>query len=99
MFALSLAAAGSTGSTNEATALKFSGMAWQTANGQFSADQPLVLSWPSAPGAGYQVQFKNDLTDPEWQVLESPATVVGNQGQVIDLTPNATNRFYRIISF
>jgi Tol biopolymer transport system component len=99
VFALSLPAGDSAGSTNATTTLKFTGMAWQTDNGQFSANQPLILSWPSAPGVGYQVQFKNNLTDLEWQTLESPATVVGHQDQIIDFSPNGTNRFYRMISF
>ena len=94
VFALTLP----TGSTNTA-ALKFTGITWQTANGQFSTNQPLTLSWPAVPGAGYQVQFKDDLTDPNWEVLASPATVVGNQGQIIDPAPTGTNRFYRIVSF
>ena len=95
VFALALP----TGSTNTAAALKFTGLTWQTANGQFSTNQPLTLSWPAVPGAGYQVQFKDDLTDPNWEVLASPATVVGNQGQIIDSSPAGTNRFYRIVSF
>jgi hypothetical protein len=39
------------------------------------------------------------LTDPAWQPLQGPATVVGNQGQIIDFTPGATQRFYRVVSY
>jgi hypothetical protein len=55
--------------------------------------------WPAVPGVGYQVQFKDSLTDPEWEALPGPATVVGAQGQIIDLTPNGQQRYYRLISF
>jgi Tol biopolymer transport system component len=99
VFALSPPATGLAGSTNGATALKFTGIAWETASGQFSANAPLMLSWSSTPGVGYQVQFKNNLTDPEWQPLNTPPTVVGNQGQIMDLSPDAGSRFYRIVSF
>jgi hypothetical protein len=96
---ITLPKSGSGTSTNGARPLEFSGITWETANGQYSANQPLILSWPSTLGAGYQVQFKDNLTDPEWQPLDVPATVVGNQGQTIDLSPNAIQRFYRIVSF
>jgi hypothetical protein len=45
------------------------------------------------------VQFKNSLSDPQWQSLGGPATVVGSQGSATDATPNASQRFYRIVSF
>jgi Tol biopolymer transport system component len=99
VFALALPTNGSANSTNTAPPLEFTGIVWETASGQFSPNQPLRLSWSATPGAGYQVQFKNNLTDPEWQPLDGPATVVGAQGQIIDLFPGATQRFYRIVSF
>jgi hypothetical protein len=58
-----------------------------------------MLTWPSVPGTGYQVQFTKSLTDPQWQPLSGPATIVGNQGQIIDCSPDATQRFYRIVSY
>ncbi len=99
VFALSLSINGSTNSTNAAPQPGFTGITPGTSNGQFSASQPLTLTWSSAPGAGYQVQFKNSLTDPLWQTLGGPATVVGNQGYIIDSSPDSAHRFYRIISF
>ncbi|HEV7927882.1 MAG TPA: hypothetical protein VGR14_21210 [Verrucomicrobiae bacterium] len=98
VFAFTLPASGSGNPTN-APPLAFTGIAWDTPNGQYSADQPLILSWASAAGGSYQVQFKNDLTDPAWQPVQSPATVVGSQGQIIDFSPGATQRFYRIVSY
>ncbi len=98
VFALALPISGSENPTNTPP-LAFTGIAWETPNGQYSADQPLILTWASAAGGSYQVQFKNNLTDPAWQPLQGPATVVGNQGQIIDFTPGATQRFYRVVSY
>jgi hypothetical protein len=98
IFAFALPISGSGNPTNTPPPA-FTGIAWETANGQYSADQPLILTWSPAAGGSYQVQFKNNLTDPAWQPLESPATVVGNQGQIIDFSPAAAQRFYRIVSF
>jgi len=96
IFALALSSAGVGVSTNNPPPLAFSGLNFATINGQAAS----VLTWNSAlPGAGYQVQFKNDLADPLWQNLTEPATVVGSQGQIIDLAPNGTQRFYRIESY
>jgi Tol biopolymer transport system component len=99
VFALSLSTNGSGNGTNAAPALQFTGIALGMVNGQFSTNQPLTLNWSSAPGAGYQVQFKNNLSDPRWQLLSGPATVVGSQGSIIDPSPAAAQRFYRIVSF
>jgi hypothetical protein len=79
--------------------LNFMGIFAGTTNGQFSANQPLTLTWSALFGAGYEIEFKNNLTDPQWQVLTNHATVVGNQGSVIDFAPNVAQRFYRVVSF
>jgi Tol biopolymer transport system component len=99
VFAFSLAGSGSVGVTNSTPPLAFTGIGLESAASQFSTNQPLTLTWPSVPGAGYQVQFKNSLNDPEWQPLASPATVVGGQGNTVDRSPDASRRFYRIVSF
>ncbi|HUD45679.1 MAG TPA: hypothetical protein VMR33_02560 [Candidatus Baltobacteraceae bacterium] len=99
VFALALAENGSANTTNATPSPEITGIAWDTATGQFSAGQPLTLSWSAEPGAGYQVEFTDNLTDPEWQPLIGTGTIVGNQGQIIDLSPGANQRFYRIVSF
>jgi hypothetical protein len=99
VFALALPTNGSTNFTNGVTPIDLTGIAWETTTGQYSANQPLMLTWTSTPGAGYQVQFKNNLTDPQWQPLSGPATIVGNEGRIIDFSPNVPQRFYRIISY
>ena len=98
IFILPLPGSGAFANTNGAPPLEFSGIAPETPGQPFSAGQPLMLIWPSEPGVGYQVQFKNSLTDPQWQPLGAPATVVGSQGAVIDNSPAGPTRFYRLIS-
>lgn len=56
-----------------------------------------TITWPSVPGVSYQVQFKNHLTDSNWQVLPGNITLVGAQGYATDLAPSTTQRFYRIV--
>jgi Tol biopolymer transport system component len=99
VFALSLPADGAASSTNGTPTLSITPLATGVVNGKFSTNQTLTLTWPSVVGVGYQVQYKNDLNDPEWLPLSGTATVVGSQGSIIDLSPSATQRFYRILSY
>jgi hypothetical protein len=99
IFALALSTNAWSDATNATPPLGFTGITLGTSNGQFSANQPLTLTWSSVPGAGYQVEYKTNLTDPQWQPLTNPATVVGNQGFIIDSSPDPAHRFYRIVSF
>jgi Tol biopolymer transport system component len=94
VFAVLLATTGT-----EISPLNFSGIFVGTTNGQFSATVPLTLTWPAVAGMGYEVQYKNNLTDPQWQTVTNPPTIVGSQGSIIDSAPNSPQRFYRIISF
>jgi hypothetical protein len=99
IFALALSTNGVGGVTNAAPPLEFSGISLGSANGQFTTNQGPTLTWETVPGTGYQVQFKNNLTDSQWQDLDGRATVVGSQGEITDLAPGPTQRFYRIISY
>jgi hypothetical protein len=99
IFALSLSTNGLAGLTNFPPPLQFSGLTMPPPGSQSGTNQGPTLLWQAVPGVGYQVQFKNSLTDPEWEVLPDPATVVGTQGQIIDLTPTGKQRYYRLISF
>ncbi len=58
----------------------------------------LTLSWPAAPGCSYQVQFKDNPTDPIWRALNSTVTYTENQARATDQTPGASHRFYRIVA-
>lgn len=55
-----------------------------------------LMTWPAVPGRGYQVQFKNNLTDANWQSLTGNVTILGNDGFATDLAP-APQRFYRVV--
>jgi hypothetical protein len=63
------------------------------ANGQ----SPPLLLWPVLPGVSYRVQFKDDLTDPDWQDLNGSVILIGNNGYEYDGAPSAEQRFYRFI--
>ncbi len=60
---------------------------------------PATISWPAVAGKSYQVQFKTNLTDEMWQVLNGSVSVVGDQGYAVDLAPASTQRFYRVMAF
>jgi hypothetical protein len=56
-----------------------------------------VITWTPQSGKSYQVQFKNNLSDPVWQVLNGSGTVSNNQQSVTDPAP-AGQRFYRVVA-
>jgi hypothetical protein len=55
----------------------------------------VTLSWPAAPGRSYQVQYKDNLSDPVWLDLVGTISVNGSMAQ---LTAPATQsgRYYRV---
>ncbi|HUA65622.1 MAG TPA: hypothetical protein VME24_07230 [Alphaproteobacteria bacterium] len=81
--------------TNVATAAQISGVT--TAPGQTSPSGNPVITWPATPGLSYQVQFTGNLSDPVWQDVTGDMIFVGNNGQIMDLSPAAGQRFYRIV--
>jgi hypothetical protein len=60
------------------------------------ANNPLVLSWPGAPGWSYQVEYKTNLTDATWTVWGG--SLMGNGGTLSLTNPpdGATQRFFRV---
>jgi hypothetical protein len=56
------------------------------------------ISWPVIPGVGYQVQFKNSLSDSVWQDLSAPFSIIGDRAVLHDVSPASGRRFYRIIA-
>jgi Tol biopolymer transport system component len=62
-----------------------------------SPPQTPTLSWPLAPAVAYQVQYKNNLTDPAWQALPGNIIFIGGTGYVTDPAPAPDKRFYRIV--
>ncbi len=54
------------------------------------------LTWPAVPGKSYQVQYKNNLSDPVWQNLNGSVSIAGTNGYASDFAPATSQRFYRI---
>jgi hypothetical protein len=59
--------------------------------------QTPVITWPAVPGKTYQVQFKNDLNDANWQDFNGSLTLLGSAGYAQELVPTAGQRFYRVL--
>jgi hypothetical protein len=62
-----------------------------------STTQNPTLVWPVQSGKTYQVQFKNNITDRNWQTLPGTVTIVGNTGSFTDPTTVNGQRFYQIV--
>jgi Tol biopolymer transport system component len=97
VFALDLSSYSGTNSpgTNATFYAQISGLGGA---GQNPAGVNPVINWSAAPGSSYQVQYKDDLLDPIWQTVNGNMIFLGNSGQIIDLTPAASQRFYRIVA-
>ncbi|HZV36239.1 MAG TPA: hypothetical protein VFB72_16805 [Verrucomicrobiae bacterium] len=57
-----------------------------------------TISWQVTPWQTYQVQYKDNLTDPAWQTLNGTISFSGNQGSITDPSAANTQRFYRIVA-
>ena len=57
------------------------------------------ISWPYTPGKNYQVQFKDNLSDPAWKEVSGTITNSGNKGYLQDQLPSGSQRFYRVVGF
>ena len=57
------------------------------------------FTWPILPGKSYRVQFKNSLSDANWQDFSGLTSLIGQQGYFNDPAPGAPQRFYRILAF
>ena len=64
--------------------------------GQGAVGNP-VIQWQTGTGNSYQVQYCTNMNNPVWQTVNGNAFYIGNNGQLIDQTPAAGQRFYRII--
>ena len=95
IFALDLSSA----STNSAgtNATFFAQLTGFGTSGQGSAVGNPIIQWQAGTGNSYQVQYCTNLNNPVWQAVNGNAIYVGNNGQIIDLTPAADQRFYRIV--
>jgi uncharacterized repeat protein (TIGR01451 family) len=57
----------------------------------------VVLTWPAYSGQRYRVQFKDDLSAPEWLDLAEEIIPSGNTGEARDRAPVPFQRFYRLM--
>ena len=55
-----------------------------------------TVAWQTVPTRSYQVQFKNNLDDSQWENLPATISFVGNEGSVT-VPADQPNRFYRIV--
>ena len=56
-----------------------------------------TVLWAAAPGKTYQVQYKNELADAEWQTLPGTVEVNGATASLVDeAAPGQGRRFYRV---
>lgn len=96
VFALSLSSSLTNSfGTNVAVAAQISGIT--APPGQNPAVGNPVIIWQTAPGAAYQVQFTDNLNNPIWQDVTGNTIFLGNNGQIMDLSPATSQRFYRIV--
>ena len=62
-----------------------------------SSANAATLTWPASPGAAYQVQFTDNLNNPQWQPLTNAVRIIGTQGYMVDTATNESQRFYRVV--
>ena len=55
----------------------------------------IKIEWPSVAGKAYQVQYKEDLSVPEWTNLGGVVTATGDFSSLVD-TSTGSKRFYRV---
>jgi len=57
----------------------------------------VTITWQSAPGWSYRVQYKDDLDQPNWNDLDGGVVVSGSSAACWDTRSGTSNqRFYRI---
>jgi hypothetical protein len=56
----------------------------------------LFLNWPTVTGQSYQLEYKNNLTDPAWTSLGSPVTGTGGTLTLTNNFGDSPQRFFRL---
>jgi hypothetical protein len=97
VFALNLSSFTVTNSTGS-NAVFYAQINVSGASGQNPSNGNPAINWQVTPGTSYQVQYADDLANPVWQDVNGNIVFLGNNGQITDLTPSASQRFYRIIA-
>ena len=88
-----------TNSSGAGEPFSVSGIALSSLDGFGSSADAATLIWPASVGATYQVQFADNLNDPQWQALTNAARIIGTQGYMVDVVTNNSQRFYRVVEF
>jgi Tol biopolymer transport system component len=57
-----------------------------------------TLSWPTAIGKTYHVEFLEAMRGTNWREADGTLTVVGERAYFTDLTPASIQRFYRVVA-
>jgi len=83
---------------NSATDLFGYAFLYATVTPGISGDGP-TISWPTMPGENYQVQFKENVDDPSWQVLDGDILISETEASIKDSSPTGDQRIYRILAF
>lgn len=55
------------------------------------------FTWSSSSGLKYRVQYKNQLTDPNWTQLGADITATNMTTSATDNSPGSEQRFYRVL--
>jgi hypothetical protein len=62
------------------------------------ASNTVTLTWTASAGLVYRVQYKNNLSDSNWQTLGSDVTATSTTATKTDsFVGSASQRFYRIL--
>jgi hypothetical protein len=57
----------------------------------------MILSWPASAGQDYQLEYKEELTDPAWTpMLDTPLPGTGLTLSLTNSLPAANQRFFRL---
>jgi hypothetical protein len=65
--------------------------------GNVSMDGSIHFSFNSVIGQSYQLEYKNDLSDPDWTPLGPPVNGTGGPIDLSDATALQPQRFYRVV--
>ncbi len=55
-----------------------------------------TMAWQTVPARNYQIQFKDNLSDSQWQVLTATISIFGNEASAT-VPADQPNRFYRVL--
>jgi hypothetical protein len=56
-----------------------------------------TINWPASANHTYRMQYKDDLSDPDWLPLSGTVTILGNRGYFTDVMLTSGHRFYQVI--